>query len=75
MAQAALVDRTDATGNTLYAATDIGMFLSLDGGATWAAFNLGTIPAVPVFDIEQNSNGTIFAGTHGRGAYRLVIGP
>jgi len=66
-----LVDRQDPTGNTLYAATDIGVFQSLDGGTTWAAFNLGTMPAVPVFDMEQNNNGTIFAGTHGRGAYQL----
>jgi photosystem II stability/assembly factor-like uncharacterized protein len=67
-----LVDKQDATSNTLLAATDIGVFRSTDGGATWAAYNLGTIPAVPVFDIEQNNNGTIFVGTHGRGAYQLM---
>ncbi len=67
-----LVDKLDATSNTLLAATDIGVFRSTDGGATWAAYNLGTIPAVPVFDIEQNNNGTIFVGTHGRGAYQLM---
>jgi photosystem II stability/assembly factor-like uncharacterized protein len=67
-----LVDKQDATSNTLLAATDIGVFRSTDGGATWAAYNLGTIPAVPVFDIQQNNNGTIFIGTHGRGAYQLM---
>src|SRR5262249_47574079 len=68
-----LVDRNDASGNTLYAATDVGVFRSADGGANWSAFNLNTIPPVPVFDIEQQSSGTgtIFAGTHGRGAFRL----
>jgi len=71
----ALVDKTDPTGNTIYVASDIGVFQSLDGGATWAAFNLGTLPAVPVFDIEQNNNGTIFIGTHGRGAYKLMVTP
>ena len=66
-----LVDNTDTSGKTLLAGTDIGVFRSTDGGATWAAFNLGVIPAVPVFDLEQNKNGLIFAGTHGRGAFEL----
>lgn len=68
-----LVDNTDATGKTLLAGTDIGVFRSTDEGAT-SAYNLGVIPAVPVFDLEQNKNGLIFAGTHGRGAYRLGSG-
>ena len=70
-----LVDRTDTSGQTIYAATDIGVFRSTDGGQTWVPFNLGTIPAVPVFDIEQNQNGVIFAGTHGRGVFQLVVSP
>src|SRR5262249_18431263 len=70
-----LVDNTDTSGNTLLAGTDIDVFRSTDQGATWAAFNLGAIPAVPVFDLEQNKNGLIFAGTHGRGAYQLSTGP
>lgn len=69
-----LVDNTDTSGKTLLAGTDIGVFRSTDEGATWAAFNLGVITAVPVFDLEQNKNGLIFAGTHGRGAYRLGAG-
>jgi photosystem II stability/assembly factor-like uncharacterized protein len=70
-----LVDRREAshhTQHTLYAATDVGVFQSSDGGETWAAFNLGVIPAVPVYDIEQNDNGVIYVGTHGRGAYQLI---
>ena len=67
-----LVDRRDSTGQTLYVATDIGVFQSTDRGETWAAFNLGEIPAVPVYDIEQNENGVIYVGTHGRGAYQLM---
>ena len=67
-----LVDSRDSTGQTLYAATDVGVFQSTDGGETWAAFNLDVIPAVPVYDIEQNDNGTIYVGTHGRGAYQLI---
>jgi hypothetical protein len=66
-----LVDNTDTTGATLLAGTDIGVFRSTDAGDTWSTFNLGVIPAVPIFDLEQNHNGVIFAGTHGRGAYQL----
>jgi len=70
-----LVDNTDSTGNTLLAGTDIGVFRSSDRGQTWTAFNTGVIPAVPIFDLEQNQNGVIFAGSHGRGAFRLSGAP
>jgi photosystem II stability/assembly factor-like uncharacterized protein len=66
-----LVDRSDLTGNTVLAGTDIGVFQSTDRGNSWAVFNSG-IPAVPVFDLEQNNAGVIFAGTHGRGAFVLA---
>jgi hypothetical protein len=70
-----LVDRTDVTGKTAYAATDIGVFRTTDAGNSWQPFNVDTIPAVPVFDIEQNQNGLIFAGTHGRGAFSIPAPP
>ena len=74
-----LVDATDNSGScggspcskSVYAGTDIGVFHSADGGASWQPFNLNVIPAVPVYDIAQNSSGVIFVGTHGRGAFRL----
>ena len=49
-----LVDNTDSSGNTLLAGTDIGVFRSTDGGGTWPPFNLGVMPAVPFYDLEQN---------------------
>src|SRR5208282_6132801 len=67
-----LVDRNDSTGNTVLAATDIGIFQTTNGGNTWAPFNLGVIPAVAVFDIEQNLSGVVFAATHGRGIFELA---
>ncbi|HUA34726.1 MAG TPA: Ig-like domain-containing protein [Candidatus Binataceae bacterium] len=69
-----LVDRTDSTGQTIYAGTDTGMYQSTDGGNDWAQLTAGMPPAVPVFDLEQNSAGTIFAATHGRGIYQLTNG-
>ena len=67
-----LVDNTHTSGNTLLAASDIGVFRSTDAVPPGRPFNLGAIPAVPAFDIEQNNNGVIFVGTHGQGAYQLV---
>ncbi len=67
-----LVDNTDSTANTVLAATDIGVFRTTNGGSTWAPFNLGVIPAVAVFDIEQNLSGVVFAATHGRGIFELT---
>lgn len=69
-----IVDRNDPTAMTVLAATDIGVFRTTDGGNTWAPFNLGVIPAVAVFDIEQNLSGVIFAATHGRGIFELSGG-
>ena len=66
-----LVDANDRSGQTVLAGTDVGVFRSSNLGQTWVPFNLGVIPTVPVFDIEQNLNGVIFAGTHGRGAFEL----
>ena len=47
-----LVDGNDRSGNTLLAGTDIGIFRSTNGGQNWVPFNLGVIPAVPIFDLE-----------------------
>src|SRR6202040_1052773 len=60
------------TARTVLAATDIGIFRTVDAGANWAPFNLGAIPAVAVFDLEQNLNGVVFAATHGRGIFQLA---
>ncbi len=69
-----LVDAADPTGSTILAGTDIGVFRSTDTGKSWAAFN-AQLPPVPVFDMAQNDNWTIFIGTHGRGAYQLLGEP
>lgn len=67
-----LVDSTDPSGQTLLAGTDTGAFLSTDGGSTWSNDDMGLIPTVPIFDIQQDNQGSIFVATHGAGAYRLA---
>ena len=61
-----------ANSNSLYAGTDIGVFNSTDGGATWLPFGTG-LPRVAVFDLNmQKSSRTIKIGTHGRGAWEIA---
>jgi uncharacterized repeat protein (TIGR01451 family) len=57
--------------NTLYAATDVGAFVTYDGGKKWYALGTG-FPTVAVDQIDLNTYDRILvAGTHGRGAFRL----
>jgi hypothetical protein len=70
-----LLDRDAPSSNTVLVGADIGVFRTTDGGGHWQSFNLGTaaapdIPAVPVTDLQQNNNGTMFAATFGRGVFR-----
>ncbi|HEY3173642.1 MAG TPA: glycosyl hydrolase [Thermoanaerobaculia bacterium] len=55
----------------LFLGTEAGLFVSLDGGASWAAFR-GGMPAVAVRDLEiQRREGDLLIATHGRGIYIL----
>ena len=60
--------------NTLYAATDVGPFVTYNGGATWSQLGTG-FPVVAIDQIDMNPGQTprlIAAGTHGRGAWTLA---
>lgn len=57
--------------NTLYAATDVGPFVTYNGGESWFALGTG-FPIVAIDQIDLNTyDRIIVAGTHGRGAFRL----
>jgi hypothetical protein len=60
----------------LWVAGDLGLFVSMDGGTTWAHEGFG-FPDVPTdyLTIQQDSQGlALYAFTHGRGLWRARIG-
>jgi hypothetical protein len=57
----------------IFVGTDIGVFDSEDGGATWSPFGLG-LPRVAVFDMAiQNVKRVLRIATHGRGMYEIDL--
>ncbi len=55
----------DFTGNTLFAATDIGVYVTQDGGESWN--RMGDMPYLLVFDIEYDAvNRKLVAATFAR---------
>jgi hypothetical protein len=66
-----VVDPNDS--NNLFAGSDIGVFNSTDGGATWASYGSG-LPIVAVFDMAiQNPSRTLRIATHGRGMWEILL--
>ena len=58
--------------NTLYAGTDVGAFVTYNGGAHWTALGSG-FPLVAVWQLDLDpSHRVLAAGTHGRGAYTVA---
>jgi uncharacterized protein (TIGR03437 family) len=64
------------TSNTarLYVGTDLGVFVSTDGGATWAVENTGFANVVTESLVLNTTGGvtTLYAFTHGRGAFKVT---
>src|SRR5438067_192768 len=53
----------------LFLGTEAGLYVSLDGGASWAQFK-ENLPPVPVDDIAiHRREGDVVLATHGRGIY------
>ena len=54
----------------LYLGTEMGLWISIDGGARWAEFKANEFPAVSVRDIAvQEREHDLVIGTHGRGIW------
>jgi photosystem II stability/assembly factor-like uncharacterized protein len=61
-----------AQPNNVYAATDIGVFASTDGGLNWFPYS-ESLPRVAVFDIAFQANHRVLRiATHGRGIWERV---
>lgn len=66
------VDPRDATHNTLFAATHVGIYRTTDGGANWEAYANG-LPTVRVNDIYMPPDGSfVRIATYGRGIWELA---
>jgi hypothetical protein len=58
----------------LVVGTDVGVFVSSDGGSTWSV--LGNLPAMPVVHLalDPSNPNRIIAATYGRGVYAYSFG-
>ena len=58
--------------NTLYAGTDVGPFVTRNGGKTWSSLGTG-FPLVAVWQLDLDPfHRVIGAGTHGRGSFKIT---
>jgi photosystem II stability/assembly factor-like uncharacterized protein len=63
----------DSRTHVLYVGTDIGVYASNNGGATWARFQTG-MPNVRVVDLELcPALNILAAGTNGRGMWEISV--
>lgn len=65
-------------GTALVVGTDLGAFVSHDGGDTWmrlgAASGPGTLPLSTVLDLRAGPDGFVYAATYGRGIWKIPVG-
>ncbi len=65
------VIRDPSFANTLYVGTDVGPFVTYNGGVNWYALGTG-FPIVAIWQLDLDSSHRLLAaGTHGRGAFSL----
>lgn len=58
----------------IYVGSDLGVFVSEDGGVIWNDFNDGLPEAVMGMDLNiSNANRSLWVATHGNGAYRRPL--
>ena len=69
------LDPGDPSGGTVYVGTEVGLYRSTDGGASWARFGTG-LPLVSVTDLAISADGSsIRAATFGRGFWEIYPKP
>jgi photosystem II stability/assembly factor-like uncharacterized protein len=64
-----VVREDDTVKDLLYAGTELGVFVSFDGGLHWQSFQ-GNLPLTPITDLKVHQNNLI-ASTSGRGFWIL----
>lgn len=68
-----VVDPNDLTNNTLYVATDVGVFVTTNGGTSWSELASG-LPQVECTSLKLNNTARVLrVGTHGRGDWDLQL--
>ena len=68
-----VVDPNDVTNNTVYVATDVGVFVTTSGGTSWSELASG-LPHVECTSLKLNNNARVLmVGTHGRGDWQLQL--
>lgn len=55
--------------DNIYVGNDLGVFASVDNGASWINYSEGLTDAVMVFDLKISANRKLRAATHGSGAF------
>jgi photosystem II stability/assembly factor-like uncharacterized protein len=64
------IEQDHENPDILFAGTEFGAFVTIDGGKEWAEITGGGFPTVAVYDIElQRRENDIVLGTFGRGIY------
>lgn len=70
-----VVREDPVNASLLYAGTELGVYASLDEGASWFMLD-GDLPTVPVYDLQVHPRDReLIAGTHGRSAQILDVAP
>lgn len=68
-----IVDNGDASGNTVYAATWIGVYRTTNGGTSWSLFGAG-LPRVEVSDLYIPAGSRVLKiSTYGRGVWEIGL--
>ena len=64
---------TKRSPSTVYIASDVGVFVSTDGGAAWKNLTRN-LPTVPIVDlVHHERDATLSAATYGRSIWRIKV--